>query len=893
VKEQLDERLGQGLARWVVGVAGRASPTCWLVLLATVPLGLYAAFGLGINSDSVSLVSRELPAFRNHDRFASLFPNLENAMLVVIDAGSPELAREAADDLGSALRVRTDCFEDVYLPGGGDFFERNGLLYRSVDEVEQFADQIAGVQPILAELERDPSVANLTSLARKGLTRARLDGADAERWSEVLDRVGQATIRVYDEYPLAISWEEILLRGSAIETSTRRVLIAHPILDFGHVLAAARPLAAVREAAASLGLDPTHGVRVRVTGNPVLNYEEMIGLAWDIGAGSLFCFVLVTLLIHRALRSLRMTIAAIVTLLVGLVWTAAFATASVGELNVISMAFAILFIGLGVDFCIHLGMRYAELLREGLDGTAALGEATRSVGSSLVICAGTTAIGFFVFVPTSYRGVSELGMIAGGGMLIILFLTLTFFPALLSSWLRLDPGRDLSSVVVWRRGLFHFLERHPGPVRWAALGAGLAALLLLPGARFDPNIVAMRDPSTESVQTFDELLSAAGMASPWYIDVLAPDLPSARELVKKLDELPVVETAITIENYVPEDQEEKLAILEDVAFMLDPAAPVEGRYEEPPSVDEQVAALRDLHDFLENPGIDQTDNVLAGSMRALRGQLDTFLARVESDGDAPRALATLEQVLLASFPQQIARLRRAVSPEPVTRDKLPPELVSRMVASDGEIRIQVFPRSTLQDDATLRAFTGSVAAVAPDATGIAVNLIAFGDACQDAFKQALVSAIVVITLLLLVLWRSVRDTLLALAPLLLAAGCTVGAMVLTGIAFNFVNLIVIPLLFGIGVDSGIHLVHRAKSLEWGSEDLLGTSTARAVLFSALTTTVSFGSLALSSHRGMQSLGVLLIFGMTITVISNLVVLPALLERWRSRPAEPTSGSGRG
>lgn len=892
MKDRLDERLGHWLARWVTAMADHSRTVCWVVLLASVPLGVYAALGLGINSDSVSLVSRDLPAFRNHDRFARTFPNLENAMLIVIDAESPERARDAADLLAAALRRRTDRFEDVYLPGGGDFFATNGLLYQSVPDLERFADQVASVQPLLSVLEHDPHLADLTPLAHRGLARVRLEGADNELWSQVLDRVAQATSRVYDEPSLPISWEEILVRGAAIETSTRRIVIAHPILDFGHVLAARLPLQAVRDTAAELGLEPGRGVRVRITGNPVLNYEEMIGLAWSIGGGSLFCFLLVAGLLYRALRSLRLAVAAIATLLVGLVWTAAFAAASVGELNVISMAFGVLFIGLGVDFCIHLGMRYAELLRSGLDDVAALRGATRGVGSSLVICASTTAIGFFVFVPTSYRGVSELGLISAGGMGIILFLTLSFFPALVSGWLRVDPVHDLSNEVVWRRGMFHFLQRHPRRVRRVALVAGLAALTLVPLARFDPNVIDMRDPSTESVQVFDELLDVAGPSSPWYINVLAPDLADARSLARELDALPVVESTVTIESYVPADQPEKFAILEDVAFILDPALSVEARYHEQSSVAEQVAVLRELRDFLARQRSDRLDNGLARSVRALQAQLDLFLARIETDGDAPRALAILDRLLLAKLPEEIAALRRALSVTPLTLDDLPAELVSRMVADDGEVRVQVFPTSNLRDDASLRSFTGSVSALAPDATGIAVNLIAFGDACQRAFRQALVSAIVVITLLLLVLWRSVRDTALALAPLLLGAVGTVGAMVLSGITFNFANLIVIPLLFGIGVDCGIHLVHRAKSLAWSRESLLGTSTARAVLFSSLTTTVSFGSLALSSHRGMRSLGVLLIFGMAITVASNLVVLPALLEKWHSvaRPARPRSGA---
>jgi hypothetical protein len=486
--------------------------------------------------------------------------------------------------------------------------------------------------------------------------------------------------------------------------------------------------------------------------------------------------------------------------------------------------------------------------------------------------------------------VSELGLISGGGMLIILFLALTFFPALLSSWLAPDPEHELKSEVVFRGDLLRRIGRHPRWVRRTAFAAFAISLVLIPRVRFDPNAVDLRDPDTPSVQAFNDLLSQAGAASPWFLNVVSPDLDTANARARELAELDVVESAVTLASYVPTDQEEKLEILADVAFLLDPTGALPpGDSDGERSVEEQIAALRALRDFLATSGLDATSGILAESVRLLRQQLSGFLERVEADADPAEALQTLEDLLLASLPRQVARLRKAVSAEPVGLDDLPEELLTRMVATDGQARIQVFPRQTLRKEAELREFTEAVQAMEPQATGIAVNLLAFGEACQEAFRQALGSAVVVIALLLLVLWRSLRDTALVLAPLFLAAAGTVAAMVITGVAFNFANLVVIPLLFGIGVDSGIHLVHRSKELDWGGEALLGTTTARAVLYSALTTTVSFGSLVLSSHRGIQSLGWLLIFGMAMTLVSNLVVLPALLEAWRSRPDE-TAGT---
>ena len=875
MKDQLDAGVGRGLRALLRGVHERARTVVWCVLALSVALGTYAALNLGVNSDNLSLVSPDLPSRLNHAEFSRHFPNLENALLVVIDAETPELARGAADDLLAALRTEPDRFEDVYLPGGGDFFERNGLLYRTVEELDEFADHIAGLQPVIAELERDASIANLSRLVTMGLESVRDGSTSAADWPIVLERVGTATVEVYSEYPIAISWEEVLLRGSAVDLSTRRVLVVHAVLEFGSVFAAQRAIEAIHSSAEQLGLSPERGVTIRVTGNPALNYEEMAGILWDVFVAGIFCFALVVVILWFALRSWHIVAAAVASLLIGLVWTAAFATVAVGYLNIVSLAVAILFIGLGVDFAIHLGTRYADLLREGNEPLAAMTAAAEDVGGSLVLCTVTTAIGFLVFVPTDYHGVAQLGLIAGSSMLIILVLTFTIFPALLFSWLRFDPARFLTRPVRFEHHWWSWFEEHPRAVRMGAVAAAVIALVLIPRAHFSPNILDIRDPEAESVKAFQDLLAAAGSASPWYIDAIAPDLDAAQALAKRVDELAVVSHAITLASYVPEDQQEKHEILADVAFLLE--APPAGVASLPdPPVDEQIAALRELHDFMSADWIDRDGSVLGASMRNLRSQLASFLERLDRDEEPDEALARLEQILLAGFPDQISRLRAALEPEEITLRSLPAELRRRMVAENGRARVQIFPQEDLDAEEAIRPFVEGVSSVAPKASGIAVNLIALEEATKSSFQQSLLSALFLITLLLLILWRRIDDTLLVLAPLLLSAGLAVGLMGLFDIAFNFVNVIVIPLMFGIGVDSGIHLVHRSRSEEAISGGLLATTTARAVFYSALTTTVSFGSLAFSSHRGMSSLGILLTFGMLLTLVGNLIVLPSLI-----------------
>lgn len=876
----VDQALAKSLCRWVDLARRRSVVTILVCAVVTGACAFYAAQNLGIDSDTIELFPPELPARRNHDAFVALFPNLENAILVVVDAVTPEGARDAASTLSERLAADDEHFEDVYLPGGGEFFERHALLYRSVDELESFSDQLALVQPVVAELERDGSIANMASLVEQGLGRISQDGSQDALWSDILDRVGSASVEVYREHPVAVSWEEVLLRGSSLEITNRRVIVAHPLLDFSQALPAEAPLAAIREASKALGLGPDQGVSVRVTGNPALTQEETLSLTWDIGVAGLFCLAMVWGVLTIGLRSVAIVAAIVTTLVVGLVWTAGFAAVAVGNLNVISVAAGVLFLGLGVDFGIHLGMRYADLRRSDLDHAGSLEEATRSVGGSLILCAITTAVGFFAFLPTDYRGVAELGLITGVGLLIIAFLTLTLLPALLTSVFVVKPERLIANRARFRFlpavGVSTFVTRHARAIRWTALAAGLAGLMLLSETRFDANIVAMRDPSTESVRAFNDLLADAGATSPWYANSVAADLATADALRRQLGDLDVVARSITLSDYIPDDQDEKLEILEDIAFLMDVGP---GTSEQPLTLPpaEQVAALRRLHEFIEkNASSFAPSSPLAASVRDLRDKLGYFLERIEASNDPGPALADLERILLASLPAQLERLHAGLAASEITRNNLPERLVERMMTDDGRARIQTFPRENLVEEAAFARFVDGVRAVDADATGVAVNLVAFARVTRMAFAQALAGAILVITGILWLLWRDVRAVGTVLAPLLLAGVLTGAAMVVMGRPLNFFNVVVIPLLMGAGVDSGIHLVERARSGDLGESGLLGTTTARAVFFSALTTITSFGSLGFSSHIGLSGLGILLTVGMSLTVLCNLVVLPALL-----------------
>lgn len=844
-----------------------------LVVLAALTLGFghYAATHLRFNVDPNSFFSEDLRFQRAIRDFARHFPVLTDSLLLVVDGETPELTRAAAERLRDDLDAQPDVFHRAFQPGEDRFFQRYGLLYGGVEELDEFADRMATLQPVLGKLAQEPSLPVLVDVLQTGLEQEAATSEDVDGWEGVLEHLWNATDSVRVGDGKALSWETVLLSGSGIDPLTRSVVVADPILDADVVFAAERAIVAVQRSVLRLGLTPENGVVVGITGYPAINHEEMIGLLNDTSAAGALSFVLVLLVLAAAFRSARLVLIAAITLIVGLVWAAAFAAFAVTELNPLSITCGVLIIGLGIDFMIHLGMHFADHIGEGREAWPALQDAIDDAGSALVLCAATTSVGFLAFVPTEFIAVSELGMTAFGGIVAMLFLTLTLMPALIGILMTPAASRKLAA-----RGPARTLRLpHPRPAIVMGLAGALllGALALMPRVDLDTNVIMIRNQQTESVKTFKELLGARE-TTPWYLDALVPSLAQADELAVRMRALPEVDRALTLNDFVPDEQEEKLEILSDVSLTLGLPRRVERQRA---SQEAQLVAFRALRDFLASDPVG-LGSPLAVSVERLRLALSQFLDAVEMEGTLQR-VTQLADKILDPLPAQLLQLRESLEVDAISRENLPETLVSRMVSRDGHARIQVYPSGNLWDRAVMVTFVESIRPIWGEITGLPVNLVESARATWTSLREALIWSTVAITLLLLTLWRSPSRTALVLCPLLLAVLLTQAATVVLPLSFNFVNVVVLPLLIGIGVDSAIHLVERANEPASNSPSLLTSTTARAVLFSALTTIASFGTLVISGHQGIASLGALLVVGMVFTLAANLILLPALLV-WR-------------
>ncbi|MGI9500561.1 MAG: MMPL family transporter, partial [Geminicoccaceae bacterium] len=632
-------------------------------------------------------------------------------------------------------------------------------------------------------------------------------------------------------------------------------------IDYGSLAPAAGAIEAIREIAEQLGIDGKQGPRMRLTGSAVIEHEEFETVSSGAVWAGLSATAGVAFLLVFGLGSIRLIMATLVTLLVGLIITAGAATLLIGQLNLISITFAVLFVGLGVDFGIHFCLRYKEEIQRTQPHGDALRRTLAAVGRPLSLSALCAGLGFIAFAPTDYQGLAELGIISATGMAIAWAASLLLLPALL----QLMPleTRDLKPAAPAAGP--SWTERYASSILGVAVIAAVSSVPLLPRVTFDFNPLNLKDPNSESVATFLELERNPDTATN-IVSVLASDLDEAERTAKRLRDTAGIGEVITLSSFVPEDQAEKLDLIDGMAFFLGSLAPSE---DASINDDERAAAFYGLLSALDQAGPGED----SGARQLLRS-LNTFAAKIEGAAAGP-ALADLEQRLTRYLPNLLRKLDDALQAGEITIDRVPESLRESWINQDGEARIMVRPAIGIQDNRSLQRFADAALEAVPSATGTPVIITEAGRVVVGAFVEASVIALSLITLVLIAVLRRTVDVLLVLAPLALAVLFTAATSAFLDLQLNFANVIVLPLLLGLGVSGAIHVVMRRRASKDPEATAGPVSTPRAVLFSALTTIASFGSLAISPHPGMASMGLLLTVAILWSLVCTLVILPAL------------------
>ena len=872
-RDLLPARRSTRLIGWWTALMQRyAAVVIAIVIAATAGVLFYSVQNFRINTDFNSMISDKLHFRKLQKDFDKSFPQLSDTIVIMLDADTPEHAMSARKRLAAQLRKQQSLFRTVYEPGGGEFFERNGLLYLSSSELGQLSDKLAEAQPFLAFLSQDLSSRGLFSILEMALTRKELGGAQGGTLNKLLDRVTSAFDSVNAGKPRQISWEEMMLGSKETDSQRRQFIMAQPVFKESEFSPGETALEAVHGIARQLDIDEAHGVAVRITGDTAFAKENMDEVRNSTGVATIVSLILVGIVLYVGLGgSLRLVAASLATLLTGLIWTTGFALLAIGSLNLISITFAVLFIGLGIDYCIQFCLRYKESVDSGCGDREGIIIAAKGVGKSLMLSCITIAIGFYSFVPTAYSGVAELGLISGTGMFISLFATLTLLPALLTiAPVRKKEKRPFPSFT---KTLVSFPYRYPAPITGAAFVLGVFSIMIVPKVFFDYNPLDLYQESSECVTTIRELCKDVN-TQPWTASVLVRGKAPTQALAEKLRRLKEVKMVLTVSDFIPEDQTEKLGIISGTSLFMPPdLANSKVRHL---NYDQNMSALKGLEKTLKKSRLE--------SSRRLYESIQRFRQLFPGRDQGARAFSAMETSMLSGLPMLFDMLGESMKATAVTETGLPRQLLSQYVAPDGRYRVQVFPAEDIMHTDSLKRFVKAVDSVTQDATDSPITIYESGRAVITSFQQATVSAIIVITIFLLIELRSIFVTGLILTPLALAMLMTGAASVLLHIPLNFANVIVVPVLLGIGVHSGIIFMLRAQTDPPQHGNMLKTSTARAILFSSITLLISTGSLSFSPHRGISSMGILLSICLCFVLAGTLFLLPALLQLAKRRPA---------
>lgn len=858
------------LTRTIVSLVRFCTRHAWLVLLAGLALaaaaGVYSHRNFAINTDVAKLISPDLDWRKREIDFEKAFPGRHDSILAVVEAPTPELARQAADALEKKLLPQTDRFISIQRPGGGAFFDNNGLLFLPTPEVAKQTSQLASAAPIFDILVDDPSLRGLTGVLEFGLAGAARGQYPKDAMARPLNQVADTVEKVLADKPAPFSWRELSSDVPLTESDKRVLLLMRPVLDFNALEPGGAATDAIRKAAADANLAKDFGARVRLTGPVPIANDEFATVQEGALVTHLGTVLIVIFILWCALKSSKIIGAVFITLVIGLSITTAVGLMLVGAFNLISIAFFVLFVGLGVDFGIQYSVRYRAERHELDTLDPALEKAAEYSAVPLTLAAVATAAGFLSFLPTDYKGVSELGKIAGAGMIIAFIAAITVLPALLK--ILNPPGEAEPLGFKFLAPVDRFLERHRVGVVVATLGVAVLGLPLLYFLQFDFNPMNLRSAKVESVATYLDLRRDPNTGTN-AVEVLAPSAAKAKEIQESLAKIPEVSRTISLDTFIPDDQQAKLAIIRKAAAQLNPILN-ETQRGTAPSDEENIAALKGSVDSLRKTAGDDKG---PGAVAARR--LADALAKLAQASKATREKA--EATFIAPLNVALDQVRGLLKAQPISVKTLPPDILNDWTSADGRTRVEAQPKGDPNDNDTLRAFAGAVLKVQPEAIGGPISILKSGDTIVRAFIHAGFWALLSISILLWIVLRRVGDVLLTLVPLILAGVVTLEICVLIGLPMNFANIIALPLLLGIGVAFKIYYVTAWRA---GQTDLLQSSLTRAIFFSAMTTATAFGSLWLSSHPGTSSMGKLLALSLVTTLAAAVLFQPALMGRPR-------------
>lgn len=819
----------------------------------------------------------------------------QEEIVAVIESDDATKTTRAADALYASLRGKQELFRDVFYPGGLPFFRTNGLLFMPLDDIRKLRTTLTMATPVLKNLAAAPSVQTLfTSLT--GQIDDYLKSGDAQTLASLTFMLTtlDTGFKAFDGTAKGGLTMDSFLKGGGGDTPStlenagkQQILTMRPVKEAGSFVASERSIKAARAALNEILAKPEFkGVTGGLTGVPVLEYEEMATSQHDLEIATILSLTLTVILLLFAFRGLLNVIAAMVALIVGICLSFGFATLAVGHLNILSMVFAIMLIGLGIEYAIQIVLRYQEELACGCDCLAAIDTALVTNTRSILMAAATTALAFVTFVLTDFKGIAELGIIAAGGIVICVIASFTVLPAMLVLLARFRKSGITSTPLPSRQEegfVFRTFFGSPKAVIAATLLLSLVCLYPALTMRFDYNLMNLQARGLQSVEYAYKLMRSKENSG-YFAVVTANDTVDVRRLTEQLEKLPAVDHVVSPLTFVPDQQHEKLAELAALRQLMATITPVP--YDENLQVMALPAVFEKFRDRVarlkKSLEVKKAPETVA--VAAFLTTLDGFFTTLEKekDGNALGMLREFQGSMFAELPEKLKIMKESLAAAPIRDADVPPQLLQRFVGSNGKLLLQVSARKEIFEREPLQEFVSQVKSVAPHATGEPIMVFESLSVLRDAYLKAFGYAFLGIAVILLINFKSVRYALLGSIPLGSGLLLMIGGMRLMGVSFNSANVIVLPLILGVGIDSAIYIINRYRQ---GSESPAQVATRSAgigVFLNALTILFSFGALMVAHHRGVFSIGAVMSLGMAASVAAFLIFLPALLSLWGKR-----------
>jgi len=877
------------------------------VVLAALGVG-YTAYALRLETSKFHLLPLHQPYATLYKDYAEDFGQLED-VVVVVESPTVEISAAYATRLAGVLRDGALGTARISHQVDPARLQTHALLYVSLDTLRDTLRTVAGQEDLLADFAATPTLDRLVAGINQSIGSTFLPdvfGRDAPEDvsgapTRLLRDLLVQTSEAIDGRPYRSPWANLF--GAPIPSPDGGYFLSHDrrllyvVIDLADAPRTfAAELEAVRTVRRAIAeLRPQFpAVAAGVTGAPALFSDELVAATRDGEIASVLALVLTLALLLVAFRRVVASCAMLAVLALSLCWSLGAITILVGQLTIFSMMFVSIVIGLGIDYGIFFLFRYREERVLGRPLLGALERTAARSGPGILLGALTAAMTFYILTTAEFRGIRDFGFISGTAILLAFLAMLTVFPAallLIDRWQKAPrpaPGGDGQNggqgpdgVKASERPQLHvpaleWLARYPKAILTASLLATAASLWAAPRVGFDYNMLNLHAEGTESV-LWERKAAAASERSVFAALSTVTSLPELEARQAAFRRLPSVSDVQSVLSVLPAQQTEKLALLHRLADVADSVHPGPPR---PLDLGALTVALGTLKRRLDFASGSPADDGPADEVLALRRATSGLLERLRGPerGTAEVALAEYQRRLAEDFAGQWRRLQTAARPTSLTLGDLPPELRRKFIGKSGHLLLQVYSRLDLWDRLGQARFVEDLRTVDPNVTGQPVVAYESTRLIERSFRLGVVYAFALVAGIAALMIRRVRETVLAMVPLILGTLWTVGAMQVAGLSFNLVNVWALPLIIGSAAEYGVNIVLR--SLEWtgqGGGPRLARSTVLGVLFNGLTTMAGFGSLLVAHHRGVWSLGLLLVIGSAMTLTASLVVLPTLVS----------------